>query len=784
MLAAANAAILSIAWVFHLTVYPGWKKGPLIDPASPYSPENAMVLFAVAACVTANVYALTLAVWRTNRRWQPFVVMLGSLLAAEGVIRAYLAADMVTYFRPDPVQQWVVRPNLVQFDNLTGGGKLNTNADGLREVDVPREKPGGPDSEYRVFVLGDSSNFGHGVEGDETWEYQLEELLKGKTSRPVHIINGSCPGWTTVEGLTWLEDVGLAYQPDLVIAGFNNDPGPEYLTDKARVTPPGWSRGFQSVLFKSEVYLLAREVTLSLLRENTKQFTARAAGADPLYGKLPDDEMSALTARVPIEDFVANLRKLDAISPDFAWMNMPINRTQPDLVARYVDVTYREAAAATAREAGFPVLDIDDWWSRSREQDLYCTGHVFHPSPTGHLRVAQIIATALEDRWPGYTGGIAVGGPPPARTEATLRLGYSSFTPIHAHIGAVLRAMPEIARQAGLDLELTDYASGKTQGDDVAAGKLDAFFSCELPALRMLESRSDVRVVASPGALGRIAVVARSQGPATLAALKGAKVGLAQGSTPAMDWETWGKGLHATVVPLETDALLPALMSGQVDAVVSWDPWVEDWEQKGGVRVLAEREFRSVLAVSVPWATREPDRARKLIGVLDQALSIAASNRTYWDAEVGRLSGWGLATVREVAGQNVLLGGPGVLGRAQSLPAPNVARWALTADDRADIARLVAYAHDGLSVEQIIGEELLDGKLPAPRGGPPNAAGKGPPPKGPPGKGPPPKGPPNKGGPPNRGGAPMGPPGNGEPPNPGGPPNGETPAVPPRPQQQ
>lgn len=745
----ANAVILGVAWVFHLTVYPGWKKGPLIDPASPYSPENAMVLFAVAACVTANVYAGTLAAWKTRRRWQPFVAMGASLLAAEGVIRAYLAYDMVTYFRPDPVQQWVVRPNLVEFDNLTGGGKLNTNADGLREVTLPRTKPGGPDSEYRVFVLGDSSNFGHGVEGDETWEHQLELLLAGKTSKPVHVINGACPGWTTVEGITWLRDVGLAYEPDLVIAGFNNDPGPEYLEDKARITPRAWSQAAQRVLFTSEVYLLAREVTLSLLRENTKQFTARAAGADPLYGKLPDEEMSGLTARVSLDDFVANLRTLDAMSPDFAWINMPINRTQQDLVARYVNPRYREAAAATAREVGFPIIDVDDWWARSREPNLYCDSHVFHPSPAGHLRFAQVVANSLADRWPGLDAALPVGGPPPSRTERTLRFGYSSLTPVHAHIGAVLRAMPELATDAGLDIELTDYASGKGQGDDVAAGKLDAFFSCELPAIRMLEGRDDLRIIATPGALGRIAVVALANGPTSLAQLDGKRVGLAEGSTPAMDWAAWSRGLRAKVVPLPTEGLKAALVAGDVDAVVSWDPWVADWEREGGMRVLVDRKFRSVLAVSSLWAIREPDRAAKLVGLLDRALAVAASDRARWDAEVASHSGWSLGTVAAVANQNDLLAAPH--------PAATQ-RWALQDIDRNELSRLLQYARDGMSLRDVIGPELLGGRMPPPRGevpggskakksgapiggekrGPPGGP-KGPPPAGP--KGPPPAGP-------------------------------------------
>lgn len=694
VLVAMNLAIVALSWVFRQTVAPGWKKGPLIDPASPYAPENAMVLFAFAACLALDAYVVALAFWRrrgaSGRRagwWAPWVALALAAGVAEVGVRAWLAYDMVTYFRPHPTLQWVVRPDLDDFDNLKGGGRITTNADGLREVTAPRAKAPG---EYRVLVLGDSSNFGHGVEGDEVWSSVLQGLVPRLT-----VINAATPGWTTVQGLERLRDLGLAYEPDLVIAGFNNDPTPEYLSDRDRV-PSGFVRAANGVLFRLETYLLSREVVLSLVRHANARYTARAAGAEPLYGKLAEEEVAGLVPRVDLEDFRANLAALDELAPEFVWIDMPINRSEPELVDRYVDPAYRAAAEAMATERGFRLVDVDERWRRTRETALFQDGHVFHPNAAGHRRMAEQIAKELFDP------SLVVSGPPAAPTEATLRLGISSFTPVHAHVLAVLRAMPELAAKHDLSLELTDYTSGKEQGADVARGALDAFFTCEVPAIQMLEGRTDVRVVASPGELGRIAVVARSV--TAVEALRGARVGLAEGSTPAMDWQAWGSQLGATVVPLTTDELRPALADGRIDAAVSWDPWVADWlAADPSLRVVAERPFRSVLAVSVPWSTEGPGRARRLAALVEEALTIAASDRPRWDAAVAELSGWPVAVVRAVADQNGLLTGRTV-GTA----------W--TELDTAALERAAQFAAPGrLSAPELVSVELLDGVWPPPR---------------------------------------------------------------------
>ncbi len=705
------------AWLGH-EVVPGWKKGPLIDPAAPYAPENACVLFAWVACAVLDLYVIGLLVlkrWIARSAWPPVVVLLLAILVAEVGLRTYIRTTAVTYFRPHPVFHWQVRPHLHHFPNNQAPGFISTNADGMRDVTVGRDKPAG---ELRVLVLGDSSNFGHGVDGSETLSARLEANLQPHASpgTRVVVLNGACPGWTTYQGVEFLRRVGLRYHPDVVLAGFNNDAGPDYLGDRARLPSPVVA-AVESVLFRVETFLVAREVFLSTLRRFVPapdiHYSARVAGESPKYDRLPPEEASILVPRVSLAEFLDNLQALDRISRDagarFAWVNMPVNRLEPDLVARYVDWEYRTRAEETARTAGFLHIDADGRWQRTREYGLHQASHVHHPNALGQERLAEQAAAALIEAGyiPDAQGDVAIGGPPLATTAETLRFGISTFTPVHAHVAAVLRARPELAAEHGLTLELTGYASGKGQGVDVSSGALDAFFTCEVPAVQMLGDRTDLRIVGSPGVLGRIAVVAPRARARRLQDLAGARIGLVRGSTPHMDWGEWGTGLGAVEVDLTTEGLEEALVEGKVDAVAAWDPWVEDWlVRHPDWGVVAERPFRSDLAVGLIWAVSSADRTQRLMDLVAHALGVAASDRPRWDAEVARMSGWPVRVVAAVADRNDLLS-----GRTQ--PGPD--RWralAFTAEDRVLLGRALRFTRLGLTLDDLVGARLLEGQIP------------------------------------------------------------------------
>lgn len=86
------------------------------------------------------------------------------------------------------------------------------NSLGLRGPEVLPKKPG----DFRVLVLGDSFPFGIGVEAAETYVARLAELAPKNGPRVV-TLNGGVPGYGVPDALTFLEEYGLALEPDLVL---------------------------------------------------------------------------------------------------------------------------------------------------------------------------------------------------------------------------------------------------------------------------------------------------------------------------------------------------------------------------------------------------------------------------------------------------------------------------------------------------------------------------------------------------------------------------------------
>ncbi len=661
-----NVGIYSLAATLRTVVVDSWKKGPLIDPAAPYAPENAQLYLTWILLWLLNSYLLgLLGVFKLSRP-NSVVRMLGplmlfclSLIGAEIGMQSHLARHQTTHFRPHPTLHWMCRPNLQSFVSSSDGIVLNTNQHGMREAPTAYSKEAG---EYRIIVLGDSSNFGQGVSGTEMWSHQLQEILASTSVQKVSVLNAACPGWTTHQGVEVMAAYGWNYEPDLVIAGFNNDAGPDFMTDRERVSNSATVRYIQSVLYRSEVFVIAREALLSWIRKLSptaqQAYKTRLAGERAKYGKLKDEERLPLVSRVPLSEMEENLLSLKneatTRGAHFMWINMPINRKEFELVDRYVDWEYRQRMVEFTDSHQIPYVGVDEYWQRTREPDLHILGHVFHPNAEGHRRMGEQIASEIAQY--GWIDGVQpnkIAGPPPASNTDVLRFGWSSKTPIHAHIGVALQLYPKLVEQAGLEIEWVAYDSGKEQGDDLAKGKLDAWFSCAVPAIHMLNSRPDAKVVSTLGSLGEIALIKRKR-KHPKSDLR--RVGLTKGSTPHQVWNERKMSPSIVVENLRGDELWQALETETVDGIVTWDPWVTEWTQPGEGEVEWSQPFYSVLIVGEMWAfgNIEDPRVPKLIELLKTLIVEIQRNPDPIDQRVAELGGWSLETVRQIREQNAV----------------------------------------------------------------------------------------------------------------------------------
>ena len=100
---------------------------------------------------------------------------------------------------------------------------MTTNRHGLRgQAEVRVGKAPGT---FRIACVGDSYTYGHGVDDDDTWPYQLSTLLRADADESsVEVINFGVSAYDTVQEVHQIRTKVLDFAPDLVLLGwFFND---------------------------------------------------------------------------------------------------------------------------------------------------------------------------------------------------------------------------------------------------------------------------------------------------------------------------------------------------------------------------------------------------------------------------------------------------------------------------------------------------------------------------------------------------------------------------------
>ena len=191
-----------------------------------------------------------------------------------------------TLYERHPVLRWTLIRNAVIDEPMVGFLRVATNDMGLRGSQLPG---GRRPREVRVLCLGDSVTFGLGVRNGQTWPKQLERVLLSSPElhgRPVHVLNGGVPGWSSVQGMRLFDRIRW-YEPDFVVFWFG------YNDVQAALGRPDAETGTLD------------EVVATLSHLRTVQLAASAV--DAIRGTGDD------TTRASIEDFAAAVERLRAL---------------------------------------------------------------------------------------------------------------------------------------------------------------------------------------------------------------------------------------------------------------------------------------------------------------------------------------------------------------------------------------------------------------------------------------------------------------------------------------
>jgi len=232
----------------------------------------------------------------------------------------------------------------------------------------PGDDPPPKTRKYRILCLGDSCTR-LSLQG---WPYsgRLEERL-GR--RFVEVFNASLPGYTSYQGLAWLESQLLDYRPDLVIVYF------------------GWNDHWRST------GLADRELAARL-----NLFRPRLVG---LFQGLHEPP----PVRVSVTDFQHNLRAIAELVARHQGQTVLLTAPAfftPEATAHHVQsgyilpgdnpeglhLEYQRAVRQLAGTSGLRVFDAAEVFDRLNDPQLLLHRDGVHPTEFGHMVLAATLA--------------------------------------------------------------------------------------------------------------------------------------------------------------------------------------------------------------------------------------------------------------------------------------------------------------------------------------------------------------------------------------------------------
>ncbi len=243
-----------------------------------------------------------------------------------------------------------------------------------------------PENTFRIICIGDSITQGDAQEKgllprEQTYVYKLEQRLaeefKGKN---IEVINAASGGYSSLQGLRYLEKKLWKYEPDLVISwfGINDYFYSLFYSDKQQKIPAVNTAKAKKLLQKSKLYLFLKNF-----------FFIRDALKNPVV-------------RVPPDDFYDNCEQMVQIAKenDFEIVFIaPFQAVLDNNIVEYLQ-GYPEKLEALSRKYGTKVLYLKRYLDGHDLKKIYVD--ICHLNNEGNDIVAKAVFESLKGQWRKY----------------------------------------------------------------------------------------------------------------------------------------------------------------------------------------------------------------------------------------------------------------------------------------------------------------------------------------------------------------------------------------------
>lgn len=259
------------------------------------------------------------------------------------LVRVYEYPD---YFKKDHNLFWRLRESIKEGTEFLVPGSYRTNSIGLRGSEIDYSS-----HQKRIACFGNSCTFGWRLEERETYEQQLETILRNRSHESrFHVINCGVPGYSSFQGVTMLREYQPIIKPDFVTIcyGWNDHWAAGFDTeDKDQRTPWQTILDLQNAFSTSHLY---RSLKYVLLAKYEKQKEYTYDRQSPHY-------------RVSLEDYRVNLTAMiefcrsNGIAPIL--ITAPVGDAAPELESpmEQYHARYNDVVRALASAMNVPLVD-------------------------------------------------------------------------------------------------------------------------------------------------------------------------------------------------------------------------------------------------------------------------------------------------------------------------------------------------------------------------------------------------------------------------------------------
>lgn len=228
---------------------------------------------------------------------------------------------------------------------------------------------------------------------------------------------------------------------------------------------------------------------------------------------------------------------------------------------------------------------------------------------------------------------VASAGPGVAEELTTVRIGWQPTTTVEAQIAHTL-AKTDILERNGLKGVFTMFTYGPAVNEALVSGAIDVGFVGDMPSVSLAAVNSPTTVIGRQSVFRGAILASTKSDIKTLADLKGKQLSGPFGSSiylAALSMLEKGglkPGQDVKMVNMGFGDLSDAFRAGKTDAVFVWDPWIENFVEKGLGRVLSEDNgLTMVIAMRSDLVKSRPDVAEKFLRAHKEALLFAANNK-------------------------------------------------------------------------------------------------------------------------------------------------------------